>query len=115
MSFVLEAFLRVAGAIVLDTLAFSVWNLGTRSPASVLRDMRASVRNRSAFAAGTLRALIGIIFLLAGTILLLPAVANPQADFAATEVFAFLVALALEHLVGPDVRAFSDSRKTRAH
>lgn len=100
----LEAFLRVAGAIVLDTLAFSIWNIGTRSPATVLRDVRSRVRDRSALATGVLRVAIGLIFIVAATVLLWPAVADPQSDFAATEIFAFIVALGLEHLVGPDVR-----------
>jgi hypothetical protein len=102
--FFLEAFLRVAGAIALDTLAFSIWNIGTRSPATVLRDVRLRLRDRSTLATGALRGAIGFIFVAAGTILLWPAVADPASDFAATEIFAFLVALGLEHLVGPDVR-----------
>jgi hypothetical protein len=101
----------MAGAIVLDTLAFSIWNIGTRSPATVLRDIRLRMRDRSSLAAGALRAAIGIIFLTAGTILLVPVVIDLEADFAVMELFAFLVALGLEHLVGPDIRAFSDSRK----
>jgi len=96
--------LRVAGAIVLDTLAFSIWNVGTRSPATVLRDVRLRLRDRTALATGALRGTIGFIFLVAGTILLWPAVADPASDFSATEIFAFLVALGLEHLIGPDVR-----------
>ncbi len=97
--------------MVLDTLAFSVWNIGTRSPATVLRDVRLRVRDRNSLATGMLRGAIGLIFLVAGTILLWPAVADPESDFAATEIFAFLVALALEHLIGPDLRALTDSRK----
>lgn len=104
--FFFEAFLRLVGAIVLDTLAFSIWNIGTRSPAAVLRDARRRIGERRSLASGALRFLIGAVFVAAGTVLVVPAVANPPVDFAPTELFAFLVALALEHLVGEDVRLF---------
>ena len=111
LTFVLAAALRVAGAIVLDTLAFSIWNIGSRSPAAVLRDVREHARERRSLVAGLLRALVGAIFIAAGTVLLLPAIADPQIDFAPTELFVFLVSLALEHVVGADVRALFETQR----
>ena len=104
LSFTLEAFLRLAGSIVIDTLAFSIWNIGTRSPAAVLRDVRQHAREPRSLGPGIVRLFIGAIFIAAGVVLVLPAVANPPADFAPIELFVFLVALALEHVVGADIR-----------
>jgi len=97
---------------VLDTLGFVVWNLGTRSPATLLRDVVATFKSRRGLATGLLSALVGAIFLTAGTVMLVPAIVDPPVDFAPTELFAFLVALALEHVVGNDVRAFLRLQKS---
>ena len=56
-----ETFFRVGGAIVLDTLAFVVWNVGTRSPLELFVAMRDAVRRRRSLFAGFVSALIGII------------------------------------------------------
>jgi hypothetical protein len=103
----LEAFLRVGGAIVLDTLAFVVWNVGTRSPLEVIAAVRRALRLRRSLFAGTVSALVGLIFVTAATILLLPAIAVPQIDFVPAELFTLLVGLALEHLIGGDLRALA--------
>jgi len=102
-----ETFFRVGGAIVLDTLAFVVWNVGTRSPLELFVAMRDAVRRRRSLFAGFVSALIGIIFVAAATVLLLPAIAIPELDFVPAELFTLLVALVLEHLVGNDLRALA--------
>ncbi|MFY9781279.1 MAG: hypothetical protein WAJ85_12325 [Candidatus Baltobacteraceae bacterium] len=99
-----DAFLRLAGAIVLDTLALVVWNVGSRTPLAALRDMRHAAGELRALFAGALSLLIGLIFVAAAAVLILPAVANPIADFIPLEIFTFIVALLLEHLVGNDLR-----------
>ena len=43
--------LRVGGAIVLDTLAFVVWNVGTRSPLELFVAVRDAVRRRRSLSA----------------------------------------------------------------
>jgi hypothetical protein len=48
-----------------------------------------------------------LIFVTAATILLLPAIAVPQIDFVPAELFTLLVGLALEHLIGGDLRALA--------
>ncbi len=105
-----DAFLRVAGAIVLDTLAFVVWNVGTRSPFDLLVAVRGALRRRRSLVAGFVSALVGFIFVTAATVLLLPAIAAPEIDFVPAELFTLLVALALEHLVGNDLRALAGTQ-----
>ena len=106
-----NAFLRVAGAIALETLAFIVWNVGTRSPLMGVRDMRAALRDGRKLFAGIVSALVGFIFVSAATVLILPVVLDPDVDFFPAELFTLLVALALEHLIGNDVRALAGTRE----
>ena len=49
--------------------------------------------------------IVGLTFAAAGTLLLVPTVADVVVDFVPLEIFAFLVALAVEHLIGNDARA----------
>ncbi len=102
-----DAFLRVCGAIVLDTLAFVVWNVGTRSPLEVIAAVRRALLARRPLFAGILSGLVGLIFVTAASVLLLPAISAPQIDFVPAELFTLLVALALEHLIGNDLRALA--------
>jgi hypothetical protein len=102
--------LRIAGAIVLEALGFIVWNVGTRSPLGVLRDMRAALGDGRKLFAGVVSTLVGFIFISAATVLLLPVLALPDIDFLPAELVTLLVALAVEHLVGNDVRALARMR-----
>ncbi|GAC1302221.1 MAG: hypothetical protein NVSMB19_11300 [Vulcanimicrobiaceae bacterium] len=106
----IDTLVRVAGAIGLDTLAFVVWNVGTRPPLAAWREVRRAVATRRGLLAGCVAAVVGAIFVVAASVLLLPAVANPPRDLAFVELFAFLVALALEHIVGDDLRALGGMR-----
>jgi hypothetical protein len=94
----------LTGAIVLETLALAIWNIGTRSPAAVLRDVRRAREKRS-IALGIASFLVGLTFVAAATVLLLPAVPNKLDLLVPTEIFTFLVALGLEYLVGDDLRS----------
>jgi hypothetical protein len=100
-----NAFLRVAGA--LETLAFIVWNIGTRSPIGVLRDARAALRDGRKLFAGIICTIVGFIFIVAASILIVPICVDPDVDFLPAELFTLLVALAIEHLIGNDVRALA--------
>jgi hypothetical protein len=94
----------LTGAIVLETLALVIWNIGTRSPAAVLRDVRRAREKRS-IALGVASFLVGLTFVAAATVLLLPAVPDKLDLLVPTEIFTFLVALGLEYLVGDDLRS----------
>lgn len=87
-----------------------MWNVGTRPPLDVIRDMGRGFRSPRALFAGIVTALVGFIFVIAATVLLVPAIPDPAADFAPAEIFTFVVALALEHLIGNDVRALAGAR-----
>jgi hypothetical protein len=104
MSFVPDAFLRLAGAIALETLALTVWNVGTRSPLALLRDVARAGRNPRKLLEGFISLLIGLIFVAASTILLLPDVPAPSVNLVPLEIFTFLAALSIEYLVGGDLR-----------
>jgi len=95
---------------VLDTLAFAIWNIGTRGPFTVVRDVLRGLRHPRAILLGLASALVGAIFVTAATILLLPAIVLPEIDFLPAELFTLLVALALEHFVGDDLRGLAGTR-----
>jgi hypothetical protein len=81
-----------------------VWNVGTRTPLALLRDIRRAAGELRAIFAGFVSLLVGLIFVAAAAVLILPALANPATDFIPLEIFTFIVALMLEHLVGDDLR-----------
>ena len=109
LAIVAEALWRIAGAILLETLAFVLWNVGTRSPLAVLSAIRLNAKRPRILVAGALAALVGLIFIAAATVLLLPAIADLEADFVPIELGTLLVALALELLIGNDLRALVSS------
>jgi hypothetical protein len=90
-----------------------VWNIGTRSPAALARDAMAAFREPRVLFAGVLSLLVGLVFVAAATVLIVPALPDPDADLVPTEIFTFVVALAIELLVGEDLRRLA-SGKSRA-
>ena len=105
LTFFVDSLARLSGAIALDTLAFVIWNVGTRPPLDLIRDVRRSLREPRALVRGTFVALAGAIAIVGGTALLLPAVPNPSRELALVETFTFVIALALEFALGDDLRA----------
>jgi hypothetical protein len=105
MLFDAETILRIAGAIVLETLALCVWNVGTRSLQATLADMARALRNPRALASGVFSLLVGLVFVAAATVLLLPAVGQLDGDFVPLMIYTFVAALVIEFLVGNDLRA----------
>lgn len=99
-----DTILRLAGAIVLDTLALTVWNVGTRPPGMMMRDIVRGMRQPRTLLLGLFCALVGLVFVAAATILLLPAVGDAVSDFVPLEIFTFLTALGIEYLIGNDLR-----------
>ena len=77
---------------------------------AVLRDARAALPDGRKLFAGVVSALVGFIFISAATVLLLPVLAAPDIDFLPAELFTLLVALAIEHLIGNDVRGLAAPR-----
>ncbi len=98
------AALRIAAAIVLDAAALVIWDIGTRSPARLLADVRAGLREKSAAGRGLVRLVVGFAALVAAAAVSAPIASRP-ADFTIVECWALVIALVLEQLLGPDLRA----------
>ncbi len=88
----------------METVAFVIWNLASRTPLGLVRDARRAFANPRLFITGALAALIGAIFLGAAIVLVFPALTDPASEFPAVELGSLLVALAIEFLIGDDIR-----------
>jgi hypothetical protein len=110
MSAFADAFARIAGGIVLQTLAFAVWNVGSRTPLGLLRDVRRSLSDGRSFFAGAVAAAIGAVFSVAAAVLVLPALVDPARTFVPVELLLVVPALALDYLVGDDLRRLAGDR-----
>ncbi len=95
---------------MLDAAALIVWNIGTRSPATLLRDLQTALRDARALFVGTLSVLVGLVFVAAATVLVLPVLPDPDRQLVPVEIFTFVVALGIELLVGDDVRRVAAGR-----
>ena len=95
--------LRFAVAIVFDALAFTVWDVGTRPPLRLFRDVASGVRAPRRFAAGALRFAFGAVLLVFGAAVARPAMPS-FGVFTVLETLMLVAALIVEQLVGPDLR-----------
>jgi hypothetical protein len=98
--------LRVVAAILVDACAFFLWNLSSRSPAQLARDIAGGARQAGSAVRGFTRFTAGALLLLAGGVLLLPLALRPQ-TFTILETWAVITGLLVEHLIGADLRARS--------
>lgn len=101
--------LRFALAIVFDALAFTIWDIGTRPPLRMTRDVARGVRVPRVLARGMLRFLIGFGLLLLAAVVARPAMPTMRA-FTLIETGMIVAALLVEQLVGPDLRRASVRR-----
>ena len=102
LAFTLVA-LRIGLAIVLNTVALLVWDIGTRSPFHLVRDIRDGLHRPAAVSRGLARLAIGAVALLAAATVSAPVAARPL-DFTIIECWALVTALVIEQLIGPDLR-----------
>jgi len=98
-----EIFVRFAVAILLDALAFTLWDVGTRPPLRLARDVAAGVRFPRVLAVGVLRFIFGAALLLAAADVARPGIPSMHA-FTLLETGMLIAALLVETFVGPDVR-----------
>lgn len=91
-------------------MAFALWSVGTRSPLAVLRAIGGAFRRPRILLLGTLATIVGLLFIAAGTMLVVPIILDIDADFIPIELGTLLVALALEQLIGNDLRRALRSR-----
>lgn len=103
----LLAGIRFALAIILDALAFTIWDVGTRPPLRLWRDMTRGARVRRSLARGILRFVTGFALLLLAALIARPAIPSARA-YTLLETGMLAVALLVEGLIGPDLR-----RRTR--
>jgi hypothetical protein len=108
----LEPTLRFASAIVLDALAFVIWDVGTRPPVRLIHDVLAGVRHPAVLVRGTLRFLTGFALLLLAGLVVRPAMPTAQ-TFTLLETWMIVAALLVEMLIGNDLRG--RARRSRSH
>jgi hypothetical protein len=94
---------RFALAIVLDALAFILWDVGTRPPLRLGRDIVAGIRVPRSLAFGLLRFIVGGALLFAAADVARPGMPSLHA-FTFIETGMLIAALLVEQLVGPDLR-----------
>jgi hypothetical protein len=90
--------------MVIDACAFSVWNLASRSPAQLLRDLAAGLRRPGSAASGITRAIGGLLLLAAGAVVLLPLVLSSH-TYIVLETWAVLTGLLVEQVIGTSFRS----------
>jgi hypothetical protein len=76
-----------------------------------MRDVRGALGDGRKLFVGVVCTLVGFIFISAASVLIVPVCADPDVDFLPAELFTLLVALALEHLIGNDVRALAGAQE----
>ena len=113
---VLVLFTSIAGAILSAATALIILDIGTRSPGQVLADAITASRSAYAVIRGLIRILISLFF--AGISVALTFSALPAIEFDRYTIYqigVFLAALAVELLIGDQVRTLLGVRKgTRA-
>lgn len=105
--------LRFALAIVFDALAFTIWDIGTRPPLRMLRDVARGARVPRVLARGAVRFLTGFGLLFLAALIARPAMPTLRA-FTVIETGMIVAALLVEQLVGPDLRRRWRPRKRSA-
>jgi len=95
--------IRFATAIIFDALAFVVWDVGTRPPLQLVRDIAHGVRIPAVLGRGTLRFLTGLALLFLAALVVRPGVPTLRA-FTLVETGMLIAALLVENLIGPDLR-----------
>ncbi|BDE05733.1 hypothetical protein WPS_10090 [Vulcanimicrobium alpinum] len=94
---------RFAASIVLNALAFIVWDVGTRPPLRLLRDVAGGVRTPRLLLTGLLRFAAGAGLLVAAGVIARPGMPSQRA-FTFIETGMLIAALLIETLIGADLR-----------
>jgi len=103
----LTIFSHLVGSIACASLTLIIWDIGTRSPAQLLSDIGKATSNPRVLVVGTVRFLIGLVFVVVSVTLMFFAVPeNEFSRYTLYEIGAFITALAVELLIGDDMRLF---------
>jgi hypothetical protein len=100
---VIAVVVRFAVAIVFDALAFTVWDVGTRPPTQLVRDIVRGVRTPRPLVRGLIRFALGFALLFLAAAIARPAMPTLR-TFMLIETGMLIAALLVENLVGPDLR-----------
>jgi len=101
----LDAFSRLAIAIVCAALALTLWNLSARTPSQIATDVAHGSARLGTLVVGLFRFLLGV--LLAVTALVLVRLLLPDDDrgaFSLLAILTFIAGLSVESLIGANVR-----------
>jgi hypothetical protein len=90
-------------AIVADAGAFMAWNLASRSPVQLARDVAAGISRPTVAIRALVRFVCGLLLLAAGAALLLPLTLQVR-TFTVLETWTVLTGLLVEQLIGSDLR-----------
>jgi hypothetical protein len=99
----IETAARLAFAILFDAFAFTVWDVGTRGPVQLTRDVANGFRSLRTFAGGFVRFFTGIFAIAIGGLAVLPIVARMR-EPGVVEGLTLITGLVVEILVGVDLR-----------
>jgi|ERR1700733_1019999 len=94
---------RFAVAIMFDALAFIVWDIGTRPPLQLGRDVMRGARVPTILARGVLRFVTGAALLFLAALVARPGMPTLR-TFTLIETGMLIAALLVENLIGPDLR-----------
>ncbi|MBV9440887.1 MAG: hypothetical protein JOZ24_12930 [Candidatus Eremiobacteraeota bacterium] len=103
---------RFALAIVFDALAFVVWDVGTRSPVRLARDVVRTLRTPRWLLRGLLRFATGLALIVLAGLVLKPALPTFNA-FTVAQTGVVIAALIVEALIGPDLRRTGRKKEMR--
>jgi hypothetical protein len=98
-----EVAIRFALAIAFDALAFVVWDVGTRAPVNLVRDIVAGFRRPTALVRGVVRFLAGAALLVLAFVVARPGFPTSR-SFMVIQTGMLIAALIVENLIGPDLR-----------
>ncbi|GAC1420850.1 MAG: hypothetical protein NVSMB5_13620 [Candidatus Velthaea sp.] len=88
-----------------------MWDIGTRPPRTLVRDILAGIGSRPIFPRAIVRFSIGFAALAAAAAVTAPLIARSR-DLTILEIWTLVAGLLVEQLVGPDIRARSSRRRS---
>jgi hypothetical protein len=91
--------------IVLEALGFIVWNIGTRSPVQLARDVLHGIRDQRVFRRNIMPFVLGGLCLVLAFAFLSARIPSRGLDGYVITAMIVLAGLAVEFLIGRDVRA----------
>ena len=100
-----DAFSSLVAAICAAAFGLVLWDIGSRSPTQIARDLHDGIRSPRALLSGIVRACAGALLAACAIALVVRALQYGPAElFSAFAIATFVAALAIDALIGDDVR-----------